>query len=111
MPISTLVPPRFSGRDFTSSDYREIIDELLWYTERLFRYGLRREGTYPFAEFFRVPDASERLLLLRGGGGSLLRHRGRRACGFVFRRPGMARRCPPRLLGMPPNARGADSVP
>lgn len=66
MPISTLVPPRFSGRDFTSSDYREIIDELLWYTERHFRYGLRREGTYPFAEFFRMPDASERLLLLRG---------------------------------------------
>lgn len=71
MPISSVVPPRFSGRDFTLSDYREIIDELLQRTdERRFRYGLRREGAYPFAEFFAVPDAAgrpeERLVLLQG---------------------------------------------
>lgn len=30
--------------------------------------------------------------------------------GFVFRWPGMARRCPPRFLGMPTNARGAGIV-
>ena len=50
--VSSQVPPRFSGRDFTSSDYREVIDELLRRTDERFRYGLRYEGTYPFAEFF-----------------------------------------------------------
>ena len=68
--VSSQVPPRFSGRDFTSSDYREVIDELLRRTDERFRYGLRYEGTYPFAEFFAVPDAAgrpeERQLLLHG---------------------------------------------
>lgn len=67
--VSSLVPPTFAGRDFTSSDYRDIIDDLLRVTDRRFRYGLRHEGTYSFAEFFAVPDATcemERSILLQG---------------------------------------------